>query len=270
MMIDPLRDKTVLVTGGTMGIGLASGLAFAAQGAHCILTYRWGSADEAEIRAQFAALSVHEPLIIEADVSHDEDTVRLMEEIRRRHDHLDVLVSNVAVAQAIQRMEDYEKRVLFKSLDYSAWPLFAYLRQAHQEFGRYPRYAIGISSVGSDNYLRNYDFVGACKAVLETLARYAATKLPGTNVNIVRPGFARTDSLRQVFGPEFEPFGNRCGLDPHATLPGEVAKTIVALCSGLLDGMNGQVLTVDQGFTFADTFSRIEIECGPDLPNLSP
>jgi NAD(P)-dependent dehydrogenase (short-subunit alcohol dehydrogenase family) len=269
-MNDPLRGKTVLITGGTMGIGLAAGLAFASEGAHCILTHRWGSADEAEIRAKFTAISAPAPLIVEADVSHDDDTRRLMEEIHRHHDHLDVFVSNVAVAQAIPQFEDYEKRVFLKSIDYSAWPLFAYLRRIHERFGQYPRYAIGISSTGPDNYLRNYDFVAACKAILETLARYASGKLPDTNLNIVRPGFARTESLRKVFGKEFEPFGNRCGLDRHATPPEEVAKVLVALCSGLLDGVNGQVLTVDRGFTFADTFSRIEIECGPIHPDPSP
>jgi NAD(P)-dependent dehydrogenase (short-subunit alcohol dehydrogenase family) len=269
-MIDPLRGKTVLITGGTKGIGLATGLAFAGQGAHCILTHRWGSADEAEIQAKFAELSAPAPLIVEADVSHDDDTIRLLEEIQLHHDHLDVFVSNVAMAQAVQQFGDYEKRVLFKSMEYSAWPLFAYLRRIHERFGRYPRYAIGISSSGPDHYSRNYDFVAACKAVMETLARYAAGRLDGTNLNIVRPGFAPTESLRTTFGGEFEAFAQRYGLDRHFTPPEEVAKVIVALCSGLLDGVNGQVLAVDRGVTFSDTLARIENECGPINQNPFP
>ena len=50
--MDELRfdGQTVLVTGGTMGIGLATALAFASRGARCVLTYKWGTADEDEVR----------------------------------------------------------------------------------------------------------------------------------------------------------------------------------------------------------------------------
>ena len=45
------RGKAVLVTGGTDGIGKATGLAFGAFGAQVYLTHRWGSADEDALRA---------------------------------------------------------------------------------------------------------------------------------------------------------------------------------------------------------------------------
>ena len=45
MTID-FRNKSVLVTGGTMGIGLATALAFGRHGASCILTHKWETADE--------------------------------------------------------------------------------------------------------------------------------------------------------------------------------------------------------------------------------
>ena len=259
-MSDLLRGKVVLITGGTMGIGLATGLAFASQGAHCILTYRWGTANETEILAAFAAAGAVAPRLVEADVARDEDTIRLIEEVRRSHDRIDVFVSNVAVAQIVQRFEDYEKRALGKSLDYSVWPMFAYLQRIKETFGTHPRYVIGLSSSGSENYSRNYDFVAACKAALETLARYAAHRLSGSNINIVRAGYVLTESLRLTFGDEFIDFAQRRGLDRHFIPPEQVAKVIVALCSGLLDGVTGQVLTVDRGMSFFDTLTRTEDE----------
>ena len=49
-MINDYNGKAVLVTGGTMGIGLATGLAFGRNGAQVYLTHAWGSADEDEVR----------------------------------------------------------------------------------------------------------------------------------------------------------------------------------------------------------------------------
>ena len=49
--------RIVLVTGGTKGIGLSTALAFARHGARLVLTYKWGSADEDELKAQFAAIA---------------------------------------------------------------------------------------------------------------------------------------------------------------------------------------------------------------------
>ena len=120
-----------------------------------------------------------------------------------------------------------------------------------------------MSSPGPDNFTCHYDFVAASKAVLETLVRYAAQRIEGVNLNIVRGGYILTESFRATFGKEFEAFAERFGLTPHFMEPKEAAQAIVLLCSGLLDGVNGQVLTVDRGASFFDTLARIETECGP-------
>lgn len=244
-----LRGKVVLITGGTMGIGLATGLAFGREGAHCTLTYRWGSADEDEMRAAFAAAGAPEPHLFQADVANDADTRSLLAAIRERHPRVDVFVSNVAAATPIERFEDYEKRALSWSIDATVWPMFAYLHSIHEIFGAYPRYVVGLSSAGADHFSPHYDFVAGCKSLLETLARYAACRLEGVNVNIVRGGPVLTDSLRAVFGSDFEAFADHRGL--RLLAPEEIAGAILALCSGLLDGVNGQVLTVDRGMAFS-------------------
>ena len=112
-----------------------------------------------------------------------------------------------------------------------------------------------MSSEGPDRYVRHYDFVASCKAVLETLARYAAMRLDGVNLNVVRAGYVWTESFRATFGEEFGGFARERGLDRHFVRPEEVARAIVALCSGLLDGMTGQVLAVDRGLPFFETLA---------------
>lgn len=247
------EGKVVLITGGTMGIGLATGLAFGREGAHCTLTYRWGSADEDVVRAQFAAAGAPEPHLFQADVANDTDTRALLAAMRERYPAVDIFISNVAAATPIKRFEDYEKRSLAWSIDATVWPMFGYLRMIHEVFGKYPRYVVGISSAGADHFTAHYDFVAGCKSLLETLARYAAARLEGVNVNIVRGGPVLTESLRAVFGNGFESFAERHGMRRYLLAPEEIAGAVLALSSGLLDGVNGQVLTVDRGMSFSQT-----------------
>ena len=138
-MRNDFRDKAVLITGGTKGIGLATGLAFGRHGAKTYLTYRWGSADEDAVRRQFAEIDAPEPAILEADVSKDDEAVTLLETIKERHDRVEVFISNVAVVQPAMGIESYRKRSLLRSLEYSAWPFVGYLQHIDEIFGELPR-----------------------------------------------------------------------------------------------------------------------------------
>lgn len=257
--MNDLRDKCVLITGGTMGIGLATGLAFARQGCRVTLTHKWGSADEDDLRARFAREGLPPPDIVAADVTLEEDTDALLAHVRERHSAVEVFVSNVSMALVVRSVDDYSKRSLFKSLEYSAWPFVSYTRRIRELFGRYPRYVIGLSSGGPDQYFANYDFVAASKAVMEVMCRYLNYRLfdEDVRINVVRARAVRTESLRATFGPEFEAFLDRANMTRDLIEPEEVADAILALCSGLLDGVSGQVLMIDRGGTFRDDLMRM-------------
>jgi NAD(P)-dependent dehydrogenase (short-subunit alcohol dehydrogenase family) len=257
--MNDLRGKAVLVTGGTMGIGLATGLAFGKQGAQVWLTNKWGTADEGEVLAKFKAIGALEPKIVSADAGSDEDTIALLEQMKKHHDSLEVFVSNVSVALVVKGLDDYEKRSLYKSIDYSTWPMFAYTRDTKKVFGKYPRYVIGLSSGGPDVFYKNYDFVAASKAVMETLCRYMSYRLydDDVRINVVRSRLVRTESLRNTFGQDFEQFAEKFNMKRQFIECEDVANAILALCSGLMDGVSGQVLMVDKGTSFFDNLMRL-------------
>lgn len=280
-----LRGRHVLITGGTRGIGLATGLAFASHGAHVTLTSKWGSSDEDAIRASFATLGdiAPAPLILQADAGHNDDVEEVLEAVRdhqQRHDHASVasatsaataatapsaglyaLISNVAFGAVVPSVEDYSRRALQTTIDYTAWPIVTHALAARRIFGAPPRHVIGLSSEGADSMLPGYDLVAAAKAVLETLCRYLHYRLApeGARVNVVRTRFVDTDSLAATLGDAFVPFVKRFEPDVLSTAD-EVAAAILGLCSGAMDSVGGQIITVDRGAHLFDNFSRLYSE----------
>ena len=254
-----LQDKTVLITGGTRGIGLKTALAFARQGARCFLTYRWGDHDEAQILEEFSKQGATRPVFIQADVANAEDTNQLMRQIRAAVSHIDVFISNVSVSMLVKSFEDYTLKGLQQSVSYSSWPLIAYTMKIREVFGQYPRHIIAVSSTGPDHYSYQYDFVAASKTVTEVLCRYLSHRLRAENVmvNAVRSRAIKTQSLENTFGEHLESFMKNLVPDNYWIEPEEVANAILALCSGYCDAIRGQTINVDRGTTFFDNYMDI-------------
>ncbi|HEY9230021.1 MAG TPA: SDR family oxidoreductase, partial [Gemmatimonadaceae bacterium] len=125
--------------------------------------------------------------------------------------------------------------------------------------GAYPRYVLVMSSDGPDRFTPGYDFVGAAKAATETLIRYLSYRLKddGVRINVVRSRAVKSASFDDTFGREFFDFLDTFVPESWHVTPEDVGRAAFALCSGMCDGVSGQVITVDRGNTFADGISFI-------------
>lgn len=261
MIPNDYSGKAVIVTGGTKGLGLAIGLAFASEGAQLYLTHRWSSADEEQVRARFSEVGGPEPRIIEADASQKDDTRALLETVRASHEAVEVFVSNVSFCQVNkQGLSGLKKRALFRSLEYSAWPMMGYVQQIKELFGTYPRYTLATSCDGPETFYPGYDYVAVTKVVLETFCKYMAKPLweeQRATINVLRSRPVSTDSLRATFGEEYEPFLRKYHSDEYFIELDQVGSAALALCSGWLDAMTGQVVLLDKGVAFSDNLMRV-------------
>jgi NAD(P)-dependent dehydrogenase (short-subunit alcohol dehydrogenase family) len=253
------KDRVVLITGGTKGLGLGTAQVFAAHGAQTILTCRWGSADPDEVRKQFSDIGALEPMIVEADVAKSNDTELLFKTIKEKFGQLDAFISNASNAAVVQSIDDLTERAFLKSMRACAWPTIEYTLASKAHLGRYPRYVVVFSSDGPDRFTPAYDFVASAKAATETLARYLAYRLRGEDfrINVIRSRAIKTDSFTSVFGSDFHDFLRRLVPEDWFITVEEVANAAFGLCSGMFDAMTGQVVTADRGNTFADGISII-------------
>ena len=91
----------------------------------------------------------------------------------------------------------------------------------------------------------------------------------GVRVNVIRSRLVRTESFDNTFSPEFHRFLERLGgFEDCYTTPEEIADVALALGSGLLDAIGGQVLMVDKGFAFFDGLMGIAERARTRKPEL--
>lgn len=253
-MGDLYRGKTVLIAGGTRGIGLACGVEFAKQGATVWLTHCWSSVSDEEVIAHFQKQgALTEPLIMKADVCDSDDTMRLLSEIKKHTNKIDAFVCCAGNLKRIESLKDYSKRSFLKTMEFMAWPIVDYSLMIDEVFGVYPKYIVGMTTYSTVAFNNYYDFAAAAKASVETLIRYMAVRLEplGSRINLVRPPLVDTKAL-EIFGDSKVQQMKTLLPAGLQMKPEEIGRAVFGLCSGYLDTFNGQILNLDNGSMFVD------------------
>ncbi len=246
-----LAGKVALVTGGSRGIGKACVLALAASGAEVIVNYR-ADDDNAEATAKELSTMGKNVTLIKGDVSEDLDCKTMMEHIKVRHGHLDILVHNAA-SGGFRNLLDVTALHFDTAMHNNALSLLHLLRHARGLVTGRPERSkvIVLSSAGTHRAIPAYGLVGASKAALTALVRHLTIELgpQGVNLNIVEAGLVDTDSTRQL--PHIEEM--LAARATHTTTgkrvlePQDVAHAVLFLASPMSDLIQGQTLVVDAG-----------------------
>lgn len=227
--------RTILVTGGNRGIGLAIARAFTAQGDHVAVTSRSGQAPE----GLFA---------VQADVTDSESVDAAFTRVEEEFGPVEVLVANAGINQdqLLLRMSEED----FSSvIDTNLTGAFRVLKRASKGMIRLKRgRVILISSVvglyGSPGQI-NY---ASSKAGLVGMARSLTRELGSRNItaNVVAPGYIDTE-MTQDLDPELQQQYKKAIPAGRFAAPEEVADVVQWLSTDAASYISGAVIPVDGG-----------------------
>ncbi len=249
-----LKDKVALITGGTSGIGEATALLFAAEGARVAITGRneqRGSAVVDKIKQAGG-----DAIFIRTDVSRAEDCRRAVEETIRAFGRLDILFNNAGVFYPQTALECSE-REWDEQIDVNLKGTFLMSKYAlpvmiAQKSGVIVNNSSGWGIVGGDHAVAYCASKGG--VVLMTKAMAIDHGAQGVRVNCVCPGDVETPMLpadAKMRGLKWEDYIAGCASRPLGRVGTveEIAKAVLFLASDDSSFMTGAALVVDGGGT---------------------
>lgn len=248
-MAQNLQGKVALVTGASRGIGRATALALASEGAAIVVNYASSSSAATEVVEQIEA-NGGRAIAVKANVANSDEVDQLIAATMEKFGRIDVLVNNAGITRDTlllrMKLEDWQAVI-----DLNLTGVFLCTRAVSkimlkQKSGR----IINITSVagqmgnaGQSNYSASKaGVIGFTKTVARELAPRAIT------VNAVAPGFITTDMTE---GLKSDPILQMIPLARYGQ-PEEVAGMIQFLASSSAAAyITGQVFNVDGGMVMA-------------------
>jgi enoyl-[acyl-carrier protein] reductase III len=237
--------KSVLVTGGSRGIGREIARRFAERGAARVaIGYLRNDRAAEEAAAEIEALGA-DVRLVRGNVS----SAKVAEQVAALGP-LDVLVHNAATGVARPALETQDKHFDW-TMNANARALIALARAAVPAMPESSS-IVALSSLGSQRVLDNYVLVGASKAAVEAIVRHLAVELAprGVRVNAVSAGVVETDAL-QAFPNREQMLSWSLARTPAGRLvaPRDIAAIVCFLCSPNAEMIRGQTLIVDGGYS---------------------
>ena len=241
------EKKTVLITGGTRGIGKETAKIYAKKGYNLVLNYVSDKTNVEEIRKQMSELG-SEVLIVKADVSKADEVDKMIEQAIEKFKKIDVLVNNAGITKdgLLLRMseEDFDKvvEINLKGTYLVTKSVIKYMMKQKQGSIINLTSVVGVTgNAGQCNYAASKaGVIGFTKSVAKEVA---SRKI---RVNAVAPGFIKTDMTEVLQDDIKEKINEQIPLKRMGEAS-EVAKLIYFLGSEDSSYITGQVINVDGG-----------------------
>ena len=255
-MIEGLKDKVVIVTGGGHGIGRAYCLGFGGAGARVVV------ADIDEPAATKVAKEVNtqtdaKSLSVKVDVANEASTQSMVKTILDQYGRIDILVNNAAIFATIPMNRggidtidpgewDRMMAVNLKGLFFCCRAVLPAMRK--QQSGKIVNISSGTALNGSAGRIHYVTSKAGVIGFTRTLAREVGDD--NINVNAIAPGstLSEDNPSEEILKMRGARVADRCL--KRVQLPKDLVGTVLFLSSPLSDFMTGQTVAVDGGVAF--------------------
>src|SRR3989449_3223342 len=246
-----MKNKVILITGALTGIGRATAIAFAREGAHVVVCGRRDEVGNA-LATELRALGV-EAEYIRADVRHEDDVRSLVDRTIKRFGQLDVAVNTAGTEGKPGPVTEQSAESYAAVFDTNVLgTLLSMKHELRVMLTQGSGSIVNVSSTYGHTGAAGASIYAASKHAVEGLTKSAALEAAGTGVrvNVVAPGPIETGMLNRFTGTE----ERKAGLAATVPLkrvgrPEEIAQTIAFLASDKASFITGASYLVDGGKT---------------------
>jgi NAD(P)-dependent dehydrogenase (short-subunit alcohol dehydrogenase family) len=246
-----MSKPVVLITGALSGIGRATTIAFAKEGARLVVSGRKeaeGNALEAELRGLGA-----EAEFVFADVRHEKDVSNLVDRAVARFGRLDVAVNNAGTEGKPGPLTDVSAETYSAMFDSNVLGVVLSLKHELRVMQAQGSGSIvNISSTMGERGAANMSLYAGSKHAVEGITKSAALEAAafGVRVNAVAPGPTETAMLDRLTGSAERKAAFVAAVPlKRGALPGEIANAVIFVASDKAAYITGQVIRVNGGKT---------------------
>jgi NAD(P)-dependent dehydrogenase (short-subunit alcohol dehydrogenase family) len=244
-----MKPPVVLVTGALTGIGRATALAFAHEGARLVVSGRRDEVGQ-ELAIELRALGV-EAGYVRADVRHEDEVRSLVDQTVARFGRLDVAVNNAGTEGRPGPVTEQSAESYAATFDTNVLGMLLCLKhELRVMLAQRHGSVVNVSSIAGKKGSPGASVYVASKHAVEGLTKSAALEAAasGVRVNAVAPGPVETEMLNRFTGSADRKADFIAGVPvKRAGTPEEIARTIVFLASDRASFITGQSIAVDGG-----------------------
>jgi 3-oxoacyl-[acyl-carrier protein] reductase len=241
-----LKGKIALVTGASRGIGKATAITLAKEGAKVVINHSKSDKEANEVLKEIKKYS--DGLVIKCDVSNENQVKKMFETIIQKFGRIDILVNNAGIVFDVplfkRTVEQWKRTLDVNLLGVFICSRFAAEYMMKNKYGK----IINISSTNG-TYACNPDSIdySAAKAGVINMTKSMAMELaPNINVNSIAPGWVDTDMNKDLPKDYVKKEADKILLKRFAK-PEEIANGVVFLASDDSSYVNGTTLFIDGG-----------------------
>jgi NAD(P)-dependent dehydrogenase (short-subunit alcohol dehydrogenase family) len=246
----PLLNRIAVVTGSSQGIGAGIAMEIAHAGADVCINYVGDAAPALKLAEQIRAIG-RRAIVVEADVSNRDAIERMFDTTEKELGPVEILVTNAVTSKRSNiletKVEDFERTL--KIGLFGVFHCFQIFSQRMVLRGQRGGSIIHIGSPHAKGPFKDAIDYNVTKAGANHLALSAANELMwcGIRVNIVQPGWTYTEGELTLYSEEV--LAKSASQMPlgRLSMPEDIGKAVVWLCSDEAAYVTGANLTVDGG-----------------------